>query len=96
MEFAQGPVKLPLSVDDDGMMTDAEGRVVANFCYRTDLAHVRAQVEKARWLADLANLAAELQTDPLDANEHEPELAGAVAKPKGNPAFQKGKPNPYK
>lgn len=117
------PIKLPVTVDKEGQMTDADGKVVAHFCWLNDVAHVRRQMIKAKFLErtlnDLRQAEAELDANdptdftvigpsPNDDNGHSQEIDATQAvinasiktmndfKRKGNPAFQKGKPNPYK
>lgn len=116
------PIKRPVKVNMDGAIIDAEGRVVANFCYRNDLDHVRKHMAMALFVADLIN---NFQEEPSEVVAETPEkvlagvgeqktegnghgdskLNGLVttiaseiiegSKRRGNPAFQKGKPNPY-
>lgn len=49
------PIKLPVSVDREGQMTDADGKVVAHFCWLTDASHIRKQMIKAKFLERVVN-----------------------------------------
>lgn len=86
------PIKLPVKVDQDGVITDAMGRVVANFCWLNEYGHVLTQVEKAKFVAWLLN---EFGRDRSVPKPSDPPFGVQPEARRGNPLFRKGSPNPY-
>lgn len=106
MDNMEIPIKFPVTVDKEGAMFDADGKVVANFCWLLDVAHVRKQMIKAKFIQDILNKMFYAPEPSENGNGHgDLETSAAVTaasattmgdfKRRGNPNFQKGKPSPY-
>jgi len=48
-------IKLPVSLNEDTAIVDADGNVVALMCWLGDLDHVRAQAERGKFICSVLN-----------------------------------------